>query len=600
MYKRRFKEWGWRKYELDKDSGHSGGEPSTGKLGKRTRGKALSPLSTLREDTFQSNNSRSSTVLAFTPPHLVQTHSQPTHSSSTLSNSTLSSSVHSNFTHFTPSHLYPTRFTSIQFNPSALREETSQSHSLSGPPVADFTPPQLPTHIKLTRSSMGIPAPISDTEFDVLLSTILNNVKDLYISYPAQNKWKVQKQREVEEDIHDELLVGVATSLRNSSSLSLEVGDKGFQKALQTVGKVVGIGDAADCGLFSLPAIWVSFLCMIRHQRPDRASEFLSLAWGLAVHKFGGKHQFVQVLHNLQKIWMKDPDQLEEVVFTAYRRCIADVKEQLGPFNLTYLSLWGDFVVYLDGRSTNETQAAVKDIRSVIKISEEEKGPGGGPDGDYTLELLGLTLYVLQSAPTMADEAEEVAKELLIRLNQRRVKAGGQLVGNLFVTWKDLRQTLGTFCLDKKDYHQAISYLEDFLSHEIVDDRDALALEKLERCYLALGRDDDAKKVWQWRMDNSERLLQKTETEQIEGEKVADGHEETDDEDSRDVSEEEGSSEATVINQVEESNEENLEEGIGDEFGDAEVEIQLLQEQIAGLKQRVKVLKQARRNGGRM
>jgi hypothetical protein len=488
--------------------------------------------------------------------------------------------------------------------PSTLREENSQpnsSRTSRGTTMAASTPPRLPyTHFNPTHFSMGIPAPMSNTEFDGLLSTILDNVKDLYISYPVQKKWKVEKQREVEEDEHDDLLVGVAASLRNYSSLSPTIGNTGFQKALHTLEKVVGVGEGADCGIFSLPAIWVSFLRMIRNQRSDWAREFLSLALKLAKHKFGRLHPFVQVLFNLQKVWATEPGQLEEVVLTAYRRCIADVKEELGAFNRTYLQLWGDYVVYLDGRSINETQAMVNDIRSVIKISEEEKGPDGGPDGDYTLELLGLTLYVLQSAPTMADEAEKVAKELLLRVNQRRVKAGGKLEGDLFITWKDLRHTLGTFCLEKMDYQQAIGYLEDFLSHEIADERDALALERLERCYLSLGREDDAKKVWQWRVDNSQRLLQEIETESVEGEKVVNGHEERDDDDSGDVSEKEGSSEATVVNQVEESNEENLEEDDADEFGDFEVEIQLVQEQIAELKQRLNVLKQARRRGNRL
>jgi hypothetical protein len=445
--------------------------------------------------------------------------------------------------------------------------------------------------------SMGIPAPIRDTEFNELMNIILNNVKDLYISYPAQNKWKVQKQREVEEDIYDDLLVGVAASLRNSSSLSRAVGNKGFQKALQMVGKVVGVGEGADCGLFSLPAIWISFLRMIRDKRPDWARKFLSLALKLARQKFGRKHPFVQVLLNLQRIWKKDPEQIKEVVLAAYGRCIEDVKEELGAFHLTYLSLWGDFVVYLDGRSVHDTQTLVKDIRSVIKIVEEEKGPEGGPNGDYTLELLGLTLLVLQSAPsspTMTDQAEKVAEELHRRLDERKEEAGGQLEGNLFTTWKDLRQLLGTFCQDKKNYHHAIGFLEEFLRFEIEDERDALALEKLEKCYLAVGRDDAAKDVRQRRMEISEILLRKTEKGAAEGEKGADYHEKTHEEDGGDVNGAEGSSEATVVNQADESNKENLEEHIANEFGDSEVEIQLLEEQIAGLRQRVKVLKRAR------
>jgi hypothetical protein len=352
---------------------------------------------------------------------------------------------------------------------------------------------------------MGIPAPMSNTEFDRLLSTILANVRDLYISYTVQQKWKVKKQREVEEDEHDDLFVGVAASLRNYSPLSPVVGYTGFQKALRTLEKVVGVGEGADCGLFSLPAIWVSFLRMVRNQRLDWAWVFLSLAVKLAVQKFGRIHPFVQVLHNMHKVWATAAGQLEAVVLTAYRRCIADVKEELGAFNRTYLQLWGDYGVYLDGRSISETQAMVNDIRSMIKILEEEKGPDGGPDGDYTFELLGLTLYVLQSAPAMVDEAEKVAKELLLRVNQRRVKAGGRLDGDLFITRKNLRHMLGTFRLEKMDYQQAIGYLEYFLKHEIAD----------ERCYLSLGRGDDAKEVWHQRMVYSQRLMQKPRQSQL-------------------------------------------------------------------------------------
>jgi len=205
----------------------------------------------------------------------------------------------------------------------------------------------------------------------------------------------------------------------------------------------------------------------------------------------------------------------------------------------------------------------------------------------------------LQSAPTMAEEAEKVAKELLVRVNQRRLKAGGQLEGNLFITWKDLMQTLGTFCHERKDYHQAIYYLEDFLNLEIVDDRDNLALQKLEGCYRSLGRDGDAEKVWQLRMDNSQRLLQKTNTVPVGGEEVVNDRGERDDDGWEDVSEEEGSSEATVVDQVEESNEETLEEedADADEIRDCEVEIQLREEQLAGLKQRLNVLKSQEAEG---
>jgi hypothetical protein len=278
MYKRRIINWGWRTYGLDKDNGNAGEEPSIGGPGKRTRGKGFVPPSALREENFQSNSSRGTTVATSTPPHLAYIHSQSAYPNST----------HSNNTRSNPSHFYPAQFTSTHFDPSALREEASQSNSSSSTAMTVFTPPHLPhTHFNPAPLSMGVPARMSNTEFDGLLGTILAKVEDLYISYPAQKKWKVEKHREVEEDIHDDLLVGVASSLRNHSSLSQEVGCIGFQKALQTLEKVVGVGDGADCGLFSLPAIWVSFLRMIRDQRLDWAREFLLLASKLAMHSVG-------------------------------------------------------------------------------------------------------------------------------------------------------------------------------------------------------------------------------------------------------------------------------------------------------------------------
>jgi hypothetical protein len=179
------------------------------------------------------------------------------------------------------------------------------------------------------------------------------------------------------------------------------------------------------------------------------------------------------------------------------------------------------------------------------------------------------------------------------------VKAGGRLEGNLLIVWRDLRHTLGTFCQGKKDYHQAVDYLEDFLNREVVDDRDTLALEKLEKCYVLLGRDDDAKKVWQWQMDSSQRLPQKTSKEPVGGEKVVNDYGERDG-GGGDVSEDEGSSEATVVDKVEESNEESPEKDDADEIGDSEAEMQLVQEQIAELEQRLNVLKRAKKEGGKL
>jgi hypothetical protein len=534
MYKRKIKEWGWKTYGLDKDNGNSTGEPSIGQPVKRTRGKVSGPPSTLYEENSLSNSSPDTTVVGYTPTHVDHTNS----------NSTCSNSPH-----ITHPYISPTNF------------------------------------------GMGIPASMSKTGIDKLVGTILVHVGDLYVSYHAQAKWKVTKQREVEEDIHDDLLVGVSTTLRSYRSLSPAVGDKGFQEALHTLEKVVGVREGADCGLFSLPAIWESFLRMIRNKRPDLAGKFLLKALQLALERFGYLHPFVQVLFTVLQVWREEPGQLEEVIFKAYRSCIAYVKEKFGAFNLTYLSLWGDYVVYLDGKSTNETQAVVDSIRSLIKIIEEEKGPDGGKDGDYTLELLGLTLYVFQSSPTMVEEAEKVAKDMLLRVNRRVAKAGGELEGNSFILRKDLSHTLGTFCQKKEDYHQAITYLKDFLNYEIVDGRDIIALEKLEECYFLVGREDEAKQVWKWRMDSSQRLLQKTNIEQAGDDEVANNHRERDDDKGKEMSEdEEEGSEATARDKVEEINKEILEEDDTDD--DSDVEMQLVREQIAELNQRLNVLEQ--------
>jgi hypothetical protein len=88
---------------------------------------------------------------------------------------------------------------------------------------------------------------MSKTDFDETLSNILAKVDRLYISYPAQKKWKVESQREIEEDEHDDLLVGIASSLRDCSSSGPVVGYAGFQEALGELEKVVGVGEGADC-----------------------------------------------------------------------------------------------------------------------------------------------------------------------------------------------------------------------------------------------------------------------------------------------------------------------------------------------------------------
>jgi hypothetical protein len=74
-----------------------------------------------------------------------------------------------------------------------------------------------------------------------------------------QGIWQAKNQFVVQEDIHDDLLVGVASTLRNFESQEPDIGRMGIRKAFMTLEKVV-----ADCGLFSLITIWESFLRMIR------------------------------------------------------------------------------------------------------------------------------------------------------------------------------------------------------------------------------------------------------------------------------------------------------------------------------------------------
>jgi hypothetical protein len=209
---------------------------------------------------------------------------------------------------------------------------------------------------------------------------------------------------------------------------------------------------------------------------------------------------------------------------------------------------------------------------------------------------------VLQSDPSMADEAEKVAEDLLSRVNQRKADAGGELHGNMLITWKDLKHTLGEFRYDKKDYFRAIDYFEGFLKFEITDQRDALALEKLVECYTFVGRDADAKKVRQLRIVTSERLLRRTNTGSAENEKAVNHDKERNDDDDDDgdrvnMREKGASNEGTAGDQMEAGNDEDSEEEEADEFDDTDVEIQLMEEQMAELKQRLSALKQAKSRG---
>ncbi|KAL2063808.1 hypothetical protein VTL71DRAFT_5613 [Oculimacula yallundae] len=566
-YKEKIKAWGWKTYGMESTSSKRSRGKATGKSGTSSLNRSLTvaPGMTTAQQPMDAN-------VEFL--ELAQSHVQ--HPSS---------------------HLHATQSTFTQSNTRAASDKALPANSSNCTTLAAFTPRRLsPSLTNYSYSHQGIPPTMRDTDFDAILNNVLNNVKNLYISYPDQNKWKVQNHRQVEEDIHDDLLVGVATSLRNSESLSLSIGNKGFENVLQMVGKVVGAEEGADCGLFSLPAILISFLRLVRGNR-RWAKRFLKEVLKVAKKKFGHKHPFVKALSSLQKICNKDPDQtlITGVVLAAYGRCIEDVKGNLGTLHLTYLSLWGDFVVYLGGGSVNDTQALVKDIRNVIQVVDAEKGQNTGPLSDYALELLGLILYVLQSSPKMmADQAEEAAEELNRRLEQRMVKDGGKLEGDLLITWKDLRHLLGKICQDKKNYLKAIGYFEEFLNVDIEDERDACALEKLETCYEAVGRYDAAKDVKQRRMEACQKMLKETETDLARVRKVVGDFKGDVDVNGNEDGEGDGAgdnSDSTVGEQAEDY----VEEGIADENGDADAEIQILEEEIAGLQQRVKLLRRKKK-----
>ncbi|KAH8588450.1 hypothetical protein B0O99DRAFT_600794 [Bisporella sp. PMI_857] len=463
-------------------------------------------------------------------------------------------------------------------SPGTTRDPTPTSRSSSGSTVAVPTSP---------RINIRIPTAMSKTNIMGLCEAMLFNAKELYLSYLSQKRWKVTNEREVEEDIHDDLLVGVATSLRNYDSLGqsgLAISFKGMRQAFQVLEKVVGIQKSADCGLFSLPAIWESFLRMIRKQKRDLAASFLSHAVQLAKQRFGKDHRFVQVLLILQKIQMEDSQQLANVIFTVYRSCIEHVENNIGSYHLTTLMLWGDFVVYLDGSSINQTRAAVNIIRRGIRKSETENGL----DHAYTIDLLGLTLYMLQSDPGMAGEAEEVALDMLQRVERIKANAGGKLEEDLLITRKDLKHTLSTLRCNQKDYEKAIEYLEEFFHNKVMDDRDTLALQKLEECYTSLGKLEEAKMVQKRRMDTSQVLLWLGEVKAPEDDEMCGKNKDTVE------SVNGGCIQGTAVDDFKNSNkngdQEEESEEEDDEDGDVEVEKQLLREQISELEQRLKVL----------
>lgn len=451
--------------------------------------------------------------------------------------------------------------------------------------LCSVVPVRSPTHVRL-----GVPTPMGENELDGFMRSILSHVKNLYMSSMDQGNWKIMNPYEVQEDIHDDLLVGVANALRSFNSLGPKFLGMGMNKAFKTLEKVV-----ADCGLFSLPTIWESYLRMRRQGHQELAMMFLSQAVQFSNIKFRYEYnhnQFVQALVGLRKIEKHYPHMLEQVIFRAYRICIDLVTNKLSSLHLTTLSLWGDFVVYVDSSSANEIKKAVDNFRLAKQRSEEDNGS----DDDYTLEILGLTLYVMQSNKSMAEEAEQVALDMLGRVN-RRVNAGETLEGNLLILWKDLRHTLGTFYHARGDLNNAVIYLEECLSHEVADDRDTFALECLELWYAQLGRLDDAQRIRQRRISSSQILLQDN-VELAECGGVDKEGEEGNGDEGTDEGTDEDTDEDTYENDG--SNGQTIEDDDAAEIEDAEVELQILQGEMENLQRRMTILeKKVEKNKGK-
>jgi hypothetical protein len=69
-----------------------------------------------------------------------------------------------------------------------------------------------------------------------------------------------------------------------------------------------------------------------------------------------------------------------------------------------------------------------------------------------------LTLYLLQTIPSMWREAEKVAMNMLCRVIRKTQL--DKVAGKLLITWKDLKHTLGDFCTEEQ-----IEQLQLKLSH---------------------------------------------------------------------------------------------------------------------------------------
>lgn len=349
-----------------------------------------------------------------------------------------------------------------------------------------------------SNSDSSIPKAIIQTELDKYLSITLYDATNLYMGSLSQGKWKVANRHVIQEDEYDDLLVGIANSLTDLKSLSPELGRLGLEKAFRMLDKVVG-----DCGLFTLPAIWVSYLRILRYGRPDIARNFLAEASQLARQKFLRDDPLVRLLIWLRKVEITNPDMLEDVIIRAFRHCISHVKNELTSSHLTTLQLWGDYVVYLDNSSADDIREILVNLQREVQQSEEDNGA----DDDLTLDILSMKLYVLQSTDSMAEEAELATRDILHRVN-RRWHSGERLEGSLLECWKDANHTLGTFAQNRGDLRTAAQYMDHCLSYGIKDARDNYTLQLLQDLYTQLNDSDNADSVRALRTSGTYAVLQ--------------------------------------------------------------------------------------------
>jgi hypothetical protein len=245
---------------------------------------------------------------------------------------------------------------------------------------------------------------------------------------------------------------------------------------------------------------------MRRHCHLTLAERFLyhTLELALVKFSFGRNHPFVQVILGLRNIEQIDPNMLQGIIFEAYWHCIHQMRKKLTSHHLTTLTLWSDFVVYLDNSSARDAREALNSFQREVQKSLKVNGVDG--DDDNIFEILGLLLYVLQSNKSTVGEAKMVAEDMLRRVHGR-LEAGEKLEGKLLMLWRDLKNTLSRLCHQNGEFLMAVTHLEDYLKSGVKDDRDTESLQRLEDCYTQLGQLDQAQRVLQWRMRCSLILL---------------------------------------------------------------------------------------------